>query len=323
MNEKLVSICIPTFNCGEYIEETLNSLINQTYKNIEIIIGDNASTDNSYDKIKKYQITDKRIKYYKNEINLGLFGNCNKLISMSQGEYVAIYHSDDIYDLKIIEKEVSVLESNNYLLGVFTLYERINEKGKILKNTQYPIITKKKITVVYLDEYINIVLGIGGSCFCCPTSMIRKNIYEKLNGYNENLKYVGDQDMWGRILLNGPMAILDEKLIKYRVHNKQLSSKYLEIEREDLSIPLKHIKGFLAKNLLEERFKDELLKAEAVDYIALAIFAVKRNNYQNFYEQLIKSRQICNLDYTTKTGFVQNLPIPRLTYFMVKIWQML
>ena len=191
MKKKLVSICIPTYNGGEFIEETLKSIVGQTYKNIEIIIGDNASTDDTCEIVEKYQKKDSRIKYYKNEINLGLFANCNKLISMSTGEYVGIYHSDDVYDLKIIEKEVDVLDNNNDLLGVFTLYERINEHGEILKNTEYPIISNKEISKVYLDEYINIILEKGGSCFCCPTSMIRRHIYEKLNGYDGGLKYVG------------------------------------------------------------------------------------------------------------------------------------
>jgi glycosyltransferase involved in cell wall biosynthesis len=323
MNKKLVSICIPTYNGEEFIEETLKSIIGQTYKNIEIIIGDNASTDDTCEIVEKYQKKDSRIKYYKNEINLGLFGNCNKLISMSKGEYVAIYHSDDVYDLKIIEKEVDVLDGNNDLLGVFTLYERINEYGEILKNTEYPIISNKEVTEVFLDEYINIILEKGGSCFCCPTSMIRRHVYEKLNGYDGSLKYVGDQDMWGRILLNGSMGILNEKLISYRIHSDQLSTKYLDTQRKGMALPLKHIKSFITNNLLEENYKDKLLKAEAIDCMYVVKLAVNRQNYKGFYEKLMESRQIYNLGCKTQMGIMQNLPIPRLTYFIFKIWQSL
>ena len=321
MEKKLVTICIPTYNSGEFIEDTLFSIINQTYKNIEIIIGDNASTDNTYDIVKKYQKKDSRIKYYKNETNLGLFGNCNKLISMSKGEYVAIYHSDDIYDLKIIEKQVDILENNLDLSGVFTNYERIDEHGVIFKNTLYPIHVDQKIKRVNLDEFINVVLNKGVSCFCCPSSMIRKGVYERLGGYDSNLTYIGDQDMWSRILLDGSLGILKDKLIKYRVHSKQLSYKYLDIERKDIAIPLRHIKSFIYSNSLEKSYNDKLLKSEAVDFISLAALSVRRKDYNSFRENILKSRESYNLGYKTKIGLMQNSPLLKLSYFIFKIFK--
>jgi glycosyltransferase involved in cell wall biosynthesis len=318
MNQKLVSICIPTFNSSEYIEDTLKSIINQTYKNIEIIISDNNSTDDTYKIIQKYQNIDPRIRCFKNEINLGLFGNCNKLISLSRGEYIAIYHADDIYNSKIVEKEFDFLESNHDFLGVFSLDEKINDKGEVLRNIKPPIAGKNKIIEVKLNLFINLILTNGGSCFCCPTSMIRRSIYDKMGGYNDNFIYIGDQDMWARILLKGPMAILNEKLINYRIHKKQLSSKYLDDARHDMAIPLKHIKDFIQKHNLNDEFNDQVLMAEAKDLVYLAVIAVRRSDYPFFYQSIMQSKLKCGLDYKTREGFVQKFPYPRITYSLIK-----
>ncbi len=323
MKEKLVSICIPTYNAGDFIEEALKSIVGQSYKNIEIIIGDNTSTDNTYEIVEKFQKKDSRIRYYRNEINLGYSGNCNKLISMSNGDYIAIYHSDDVYDVNIIEKEVEVLNNDIDLLGVFCLYDQIDKHGKVIKIDKFPTNIEQPLYKVNLDEFINIVIDKGGSCFCCPTSMIRKDIYEKLKGYDPNLKYIEDQDMWGRILLNGPIGIINEKLIKYRIHSKQESSIYSDIKREELGFHLQHIKNFVDKNSLEKKYKKKILKTEAIDYMFLAKLAVKRHDYNSFNQKLQQSKRLFNLGYRTKIGLIQNLSSPRLVYFICYIWKSL
>lgn len=323
MKDKLVSICIPTYNAGDFIEEALRSIVGQSYKNIEIIIGDNASTDNTYEIVEKFQKKDSRIRYYRNEINLGYSGNCNKLISMSNGDYIAIYHSDDVYDVNIIEKEVEVLNNDIDLLGIFCLYDQIDKHGKVIEINKFPTNSDKTLHKVYLDEFINIVIDRGGSCFCCPTSMIRKDIYEKLNGYDPDLKYIEDQDMWGRILLNGPIGIINEKLIRYRIHSKQESSIYLDVKREELAFHLQHIKNFINKNSLEEKYKKKLSKTEAIDYMFLAKLAIKRHDYDSFNQKLQQSKRLFNLGYRTKIGIIQNLSSTRLVYFLCFLWKSL
>jgi glycosyltransferase involved in cell wall biosynthesis len=323
MNKKLVSVCLPSYNSSGFIEETLNSLINQTYDNIEIIIGDNASSDNTCDIINEFQKKDSRIKYYINDINLGYSSNCNKLISLAKGEYVAIFHSDDIYDLKIIEKQVESLDTNIDLLGVFTMYNKISENGEFLENTKYPIISSEQLIRVSLSRYIDIILEQGGSCFCCPTSMIRKDVYDKLNGYDEGLEYIEDQDMWARILINGEMGIINEKLLKYRIHNKQVSSIYLDKKRTQISIPLKHIKKFIKDNSLDEIYNHKLLKAEAINCVTIAKFAVNNKNFNLFKEKIIESRRIYRLGYNTKHGIIQNIYSPIISYFIIKFWNII
>ncbi|MEI8672067.1 glycosyltransferase family 2 protein [Vibrio sp. SA48] len=131
----LVTICIPTYNAASYIKETLSSIRKQTYSNIEIIIGDNASNDNTEQIVRAYIDAHKLgISYYKNDENLGYSGNCNKLINMANGEFVAIYHSDDVYNPNIVKEQVELLVGNEDLAGCFTRFNKIASNGVEQKN---------------------------------------------------------------------------------------------------------------------------------------------------------------------------------------------
>ena len=253
MNNTFVSICIPTYNSAKYIKNSILSICQQSYKNIEIIIGDNASTDNTYDIVQELMISDSRISYYKNQNNLGYSGNCNKLISMARGEYVAIYHSDDIYETSIVEKEVEVLNNNREILGAFTLAKQIDSEGSMLPNMFSPFDMKNDIVHVNLNYYLNYVIDSGGSCFVCPTSMVRKTVYDSLGGYNTSLTHIDDQDMWARILKIGVIAVLPERLINYRIHPLQVSTYYLNIKKNELSKEIVNIEKFIKKNGLEKK----------------------------------------------------------------------
>lgn len=321
MKGKLVSICIPTYNSAKYIDLTLESLINQTYQNIEIIVGDNASTDNTKEKVEKYQQKDNRIIYYKNEKNLGYSGNCNKLISLSKGEYVAIYHSDDIYDKTIIEKEIKYLEKNSKLAGVFTLAKLIDKdnkklsvKGKFIKSQS------KNLNIIGLDEFIKNILKKGGNLFVCPTSMIRKNIYEEIGGYNTSLKYIEDQDMWLRILIKYSMGILNEKLINYRIHKEQVSFYYSDINRKEITVIISHLEKFLKKNKLEGKYVDLVDYYKAKDYIILAIYAVKLKKFKLFEQRIEKSKKYCKLSLKTKLGLIQRVPVNIFKWNFLKFY---
>ncbi len=318
MNSELVSICIPTFNSECFLEDTLRSIINQTYNNFEIIIGDNASTDQTNKIIKKFALNDNRISYYFNEENIGYSANCNKLISKANGNFISIYHSDDIYEKSIIENQVNILVKNPNILGVFTSYNLINSNGDYLKNIKYPIDIKNDLAIVQLETFIKIILNKSTSCFCCPTSMIRKSVYVELTGYDENIKFIEDQDMWARILLKGPLAILNEKLINYRIHEKQGSSIYFKRIINKYSIPLQHILTFIDNNSLGHVFENEIFKAESKELLFFARKAAEINNYTLFRENLKKSKIKHTFKWYSKLGIIQYFPLPKILFLLVR-----
>ncbi|WP_261928229.1 glycosyltransferase family 2 protein, partial [Vibrio aestuarianus] len=116
----LVTIIIPTYNAANFIRESLLSIVNQTWENIEIIIGDNASTDDTESRIEDIIKEHKHIVYIKNKENVGYSKNCNDLMKMSKGKYISIFHSDDIYSPFIVEEQVKYMEEHPRILGCFT-----------------------------------------------------------------------------------------------------------------------------------------------------------------------------------------------------------
>jgi len=122
----LVSICMPTCNSEIYLRESLDSIASQTYKNTEVIISDNASTDSTISIINEY-VEKYGFKLFINKTNIGAHANFNKLISLAGGEYVAIYHSDDVYEKTIVEESVKVLSEDESIGLVGTMGNIINE----------------------------------------------------------------------------------------------------------------------------------------------------------------------------------------------------
>jgi len=292
LEEKLISVCIPVYNGEKYIEETLNSISDQTYKNIEIIISDNASTDNTGTIVMKYLDKDTRIQYSRNEVNLGYSGNLNKLIDLAQSEYIAIFHADDIYQPTIIEEQVIFLDNNPSLGGCFTLGKSIDSSGKQIKsdfiynssNLQADLIVDSKFYITRLFEI--------GTIFICPTSMIKKSVYQELNGYSLTVKYVEDVDMWARILEKYNLGIIAKELFSYRIHNNQASSYYISSHRKDLTVLLKYLDDYLQKHpKYREKYKDMIYERIAYDYIKVAKYSIFSNDYQNYKRCILESRK--------------------------------
>ncbi len=164
MNEVLVSILIPTYNREKLILETINSAINQTYKNIEIIVVDNNSTDDSYKFIKDIARLHTNIKVYQNKENIGLVRNWRKCIEYATGEYAKILWSDDLIAPTFIEKTLPYLIENENIGFVFTGTEIFNT-GKNANDKVYFI---GETGTYDTDKYIE--SSLLGSPFQVPVS---------------------------------------------------------------------------------------------------------------------------------------------------------
>jgi len=307
INNELISICIPVYNGEKYIEETLNSIINQTYQNIEIIVSDNASTDNTYSIVKQFMDKDSRVKYYRNETNLGYSGNLNKLIDLANSEYIAIYHADDIYANNIIEKEVDFLNENSELAGCFTLGKMIDSSGTPIKNKFiYNETNLIDDLIIDLSFFIKRMYE-SGNVFICPTSMIKKRVYQELNGYSMDVKFIEDQDMWTRILEKYKLGIVAKELISYRVHDSQGSSYYSASQRKELAVDLKYLEDYLNAN---EHFKskyDKILNERiALDYIKLAKYSLHSHDYTSYKKNILESRKYFRNLKNTNKRLIQN-----------------
>lgn len=164
--EVLVSIITPMFNSEEYIEETIESVLKQSYKNWEMIIIDDCSTDRSFELVKKYIDKDIRVKYLKNYENKGPAVSRNIGIDKSKGKYIAFLDSDDFWDIDKLKYQVIFMEKENFLI-THTDYYFTNIKGKKIKK----IITSDKINYKKL---------LKGNQFKTMCMMINKELIKEL-----------------------------------------------------------------------------------------------------------------------------------------------
>lgn len=221
--EPLVTICIPVYNSEKTLGETLASIVAQTYKNLEILIVDNCSTDGSIDIVNSFR--DPRIRVFRNDSNIGCEPNWSKSIALASGEYTALFHSDDLYDKRIVEKQVSFLVSHPMVLGVFTRADFINWKGDIVGFSGRSPDLKDKESYSYRDLLLSVLRN--GNTLVTPSPLIRSDTYKKLTPFRyDSYGTASDLDMWLRLAKDGGIAILEEHLMKYRMLVKKGMSYY-------------------------------------------------------------------------------------------------
>lgn len=209
MNEKnLVSIVLPVYNGEKYLKESIESVLSQTYKNWELLILDDCSTDNTAQISKEYSEKDKRIHYYKNENNLRLPKNLNKGFSLASGDFLTWTSDDNRYRPTAIEKMVSKLTDNNANF-VFASCRIIDEDGKEI---EYIMVNKKSTEIIVGSNPV-------GACF-----MYTRKVYEEIGEYNPELTLVEDFDYWQRIYAAFGAETIEEILYDYRWHSGALTS---------------------------------------------------------------------------------------------------
>ena len=216
MSNPLVTVILTVYNRPTVIK-TIDSILRQTYTNFELLIIDNASTDNTVEKIKK--INDKRIKLVVNEENRGQTYSLNRGLKLATGKYIARIDSDDIALPARLEKQVSFLENNpDYgLCGCWVRY--IND------DDQLNITMKTPTTDKGLRLLQNVTCGIYH-----PASMFRTDIITKNHiTYDTDIKMAEDYALWGKIMQFSKALNLPEILLYYRRGNFNDSEKYREI----------------------------------------------------------------------------------------------
>ena len=210
-----VSVLLSNYNGDKHLDESISSVLSQTYKDFEFIIVDDASTDSSRKVIENYH--DKRIKKYYAEKNRNIAYSLNLALSMASGEYIARIDSDDVWELNKLEIQVQYMENHSECGACFTKVNIIDEYSNIA-NDMY-------------DEYFQLFNSAEnksqrewlrfffyqGNCLCHPSVVVRRNVLEHVGGYY-HLAYVPaeDYELWTRIVMKYPIHILEEKLVRYR-----------------------------------------------------------------------------------------------------------
>ncbi|MFC1488228.1 glycosyltransferase family 2 protein [Thermodesulfobacteriota bacterium] len=275
-----VSVVLPTYNSDKYIADSIKSILNQTYSELELIVVDDASADDTVKIIQSFQ--DYRIKLLQNETNIGLAGSLNKGIKNAQGDYIARMDHDDNAFPDRIEKQVNYMRSHP-------------ETG--VCGTQAITFGAKKRKLSYPTQHSDIMLQMMfRCCMIHPTIMYRKSLLEKYNvSYTEGFP-AEDYEIYSRLLKYTKFANLNEPLIKYRIHPEQLSyENYLM----DMIPYLRQIKSQVIESL------NYVLRANIPDGDYLQMPATKENliQFANQIRALIEAFHINSL--SVDQGFAQ------------------
>jgi glycosyltransferase involved in cell wall biosynthesis len=217
-----VSVILTSYNHAKYLRESISSVLDQTFSDFELIIGDDASTDESWNIIKSYD--DPRIHAFKHEYNeMGGIIQEVLLNKSASGEYIAIHHSDDIWEAQKLEKQVAFLDSHPEIGAVFTNATPIGELGELF-------VDKTHIYFHVFDqpnrsryEWLNFFFN-HGNALCHPSVLIRKVCYEKCGSYRYGLLQLGDLDMWVRLCMEYEIYVMPERLVRFRIRDNMANA---------------------------------------------------------------------------------------------------
>jgi len=211
-----ISVLISAYNHQKFVAKTIQSVLDQTFQDFEILITNDNSTDKTLDIIKSF--SDPRIKLFENNINLGMVVNTNNMIKMAKGDYIAIINSDDYWELTKLEKQINFFQNNPNYGACFTLVKMVDEENKIIKN---PKKNPFKFYDFSKEQFLNYFF-FNDNFLCYPSVLIKKNVLEEINFFNPSFIILLDIDAWIRILLKGyEIKILPEILTNFRLMNNE------------------------------------------------------------------------------------------------------
>ncbi len=220
----LVSVILPVYNGEQYLKESVESILNQTYRKIELIIINDCSSDNSDEIIKSFE--DERINYHKNLENLNLIQTLNKGISISKGKYIVRIDQDDIALPERIEKQVLYMETNPECVVC----------GSYIQLIKKDILTDEIVKYYSNNDDIKFAL-LFHSPFAHPAVIIRAGIlHENTVSYNNLYTHAEDYQLWTKLSTYGKFHNIPDVLTHYRIHNEQTSSLHKDFQEKQINI---------------------------------------------------------------------------------------
>lgn len=217
----LVTIAIPAYNCQEYIDYAVQSVINQTYKNWELLLLDDGSTDGTLQKLKAYE-TDDRIRIISDGQNRGLIYRLNQSINLAHGRYYARMDADDIMLIHRIQSQIDFLTKNPTVDVVGSCAYTIDGHNNIKELIEYPLSPTPKPNQL---------------CFLHSSVMGRIDWFRR-NRYNQLFNRMEDVELWFRAANNSTYKNLDIPLMFYRESGMPLAKKYIATQRSALRLAI-------------------------------------------------------------------------------------
>ncbi len=219
---RAVSVCVPTYNGAAFIEEALHSILNQTYQDFELLVVDDGSTDATLDIVQSFP--DPRIQVHRNPERLGIPANWNRCLELAGGEFVCLFHQDDVMLPENLECKVQLLSADETVGFVHSGVEALVDESAPSSFANW-IEDATEDTVFDGLEYFRTLL-LRGNRVCAPTVMARRHALLEQGGFDKDLGFACDYAMWLRLCLTYRVGFLARPLIRYRWHGGNASHIY-------------------------------------------------------------------------------------------------
>jgi glycosyltransferase involved in cell wall biosynthesis len=224
-----VSVVVPVFNGATFVEESLDSILGQTYAPREVIVMDDASTDSTPEIVASYG---NAVRYVRQPANRGQFGNVNDGLALATGDMVGVFHADDVYLPELLEREVAWLDAHPQAGAVMCSDIFIDVAGRELGRLELPPQVKGEQPLPY-ETVLNALLTYSNTFLRCPTALVRLQVYEDVGRYRDDVyKNTSDVDMWLRIARRYEIGILEDHLVLYRRGHGSSSERYHRIRTD-------------------------------------------------------------------------------------------
>jgi glycosyltransferase involved in cell wall biosynthesis len=308
MKEKIkFSICIPNYNYADYIGITIQSVLNQSYSNFEIIVADNASEDNSIAIVKSFN--DDRISIIVNNYNVGFSPNLDKATQGAIGDYIILLSSDDIMNPGALEEYAKIIynhKGHENDLVIMSACDIIDSHGNVFGEKQ--AMTGDVIDFLKSDgkevnyqecsyEGIYILKALLSSRFQPAgqflTTCFSKKLFQKVEGYNSILSIWPDAHFSHKLLFENPLVVyLDRRLFAYRVHNQNNLAATEKVINIKALIDGYHLTLLYPNTVLKRAgLNQAILKKGFIKNICLipSLFALLRGNFKKTFHYLMFS----------------------------------
>lgn len=198
-----VSVCVPTRNRADSLARTIKAILGQTFQDFEIVIGDDASSDHTYEMVRTF--TDPRIRYFRHQTNLGIYGNWNALIEKASGRFICIYHDHDNYLPTIVERSFALIDRHPDMSFVHTAIILVDHAGVPID--------------VFANEFDEVMTGRGlrerfsrttRNTLCAASTMVRRDAYAVAGPFDFRYGLATDRHMWFRLAAAGTVGYIRE-----------------------------------------------------------------------------------------------------------------
>jgi glycosyltransferase involved in cell wall biosynthesis len=285
-----ISVCLPTFNGSKYLAEAIDSVLRQSVQDLELVIGDDGSSDETKQIIEGYASRDPRVNFVFNPKNIGYLRNTNEILKRCTGQYIKTFAQDDAFEPGCFERLLHVLETQPSIQLACVSRRHVDENGvgdhiqhKFDATGVYP---GKDVIKLYLKEFLN---RTGN-----PSQMFFRR-QDRVKSFNAAYYHSADTDFGLRLLEGGDYYYIAEPLLRYRVHKETTTITTLE----DMSFAPDHVR-------LVDRFGSYLL-AEGVDKDVLWASAIK--GLVNKMVNALLVRGIKYDDFPTPAHWGENNPL--------------